>query len=111
MNPTEDQLMNALRKADAAGDTQAAQAIARRIKAMRDQPKASERSSAGDFGQGMWQGLKDTAQGVGQIAVRGGPMAGAYDMAQKMGLMPDNFLQESLDNAVKQSRAPRGRVD
>lgn len=61
-NPTRDQLISALRKADAAGDTTAAQAIARRIKSM-EQPAPPQ----GGIGRDLGLSARTVVEGVGDL--------------------------------------------
>lgn len=77
---TEDQLIGALRKADAAGDTEAARAIARRIQSMRQPaPKAdfsgvttsvdttARKPGESSLGRDVAMGVRSTIQGAGGL--------------------------------------------
>lgn len=87
---TEQELIGALRKAHAAGDTRAAQAIAKRIAESRGQgtPKTMEELTPGlstnptdgmtngaKFAAGAGKSLRDTGLGMVQFAASGGPYA------------------------------------
>lgn len=65
---TEEQLSRALMNADAAGDTQAAQALANEIRRMRASAPAAkpERSAVSDFVSGAGIGMRDLAVGAKQ---------------------------------------------
>lgn len=94
---TREQLIAALRKADAAGDTEAARAIARRIQGMGSQsrPKTAEELTPGlstnptdgmsggqRFAAGAGKSLRDTGLGMVQWASSGGPYRRLVEMAQ-----------------------------
>jgi hypothetical protein len=89
---TEQELIGALRKAHAAGDTRAAQAIARKIQSVRSAPKSAEdlapgvstnptdgMSGGARFAAGVGKSLRDTGLGLVQFAASGGPAAAWLD--------------------------------
>lgn len=95
-----DQLMQALRAADKAGDTQAATAIARRIKSMDSAQSAKPKDKGWDFVSGdytpnaLWHGFKsgvgDIVQGVGDVAgIVGNPLNAMINMATGSHLSTD----------------------
>ena len=126
--PTEQQLMQALRKADAAGDVPAAQAIARRIQAIRSRPAKTAEELTGtsidptegqSFMQNAWQGLgksmADLPRGIAQLFAEGGggnPLVIAADAAtggKASEMLGYRQLSEALRNqqaAVDERDAP-----
>lgn len=68
---TEEQLYSALQRADAAGDTAAATAIATKIRDMRAAPKAEGGDKPGllnNLGHGLYSGISQLARGAGEAA-------------------------------------------
>lgn len=87
--PNRDQLMEALRRADAAGDTPAAQAIARRISSLADfsgvssrvlpEPEPAPRTLAQDAGRSLGLGARSAIQGIYDVAgIAFDPLAAGY---------------------------------
>lgn len=99
---TREQLMAALRKADAAGDVEAARAIARRLRPTAAKPKTAEELTPGlstnptegmstgqRFAAGAGKSVADTGLGVAQLAyetVGGNPVLGMLNLASNGGV-------------------------
>jgi len=133
--PTLDQIGEALRRADAAGNTDDARQLAQAYAQMRDaqggQPKSlptvtvrpnqddietnDARSSSGDFLSGIGRGLWATAQGAGQLITHG--LSGGADEAVAKALakregktftpspLSVSGLASSLDDQARQDEA------
>lgn len=117
-----EQLVAALRKADAAGDTAAARAIAKRIKGMESPqpaPKTMEELTPGIstnptdgvsgvslFAAGGGKSLRDTGLGIVQALSEGGPMAsGPLAVMKGLGVpMPRNPVKEWADSRIAQNK-------
>jgi hypothetical protein len=120
---SEQQLMAALRKADAAGDEAAARAIAKRIKSAR-QPKTVEEltpglstnpaEGRGNFMAGVGKSLRDTGLGLTQAAADGGIVGSVgRSIAGGLGIdMPRSPLAEWADRKIAQNQdADRALTD
>lgn len=93
-----DQLVSALRKADAAGDTEAARAIARRIQAM-EQPQQTQERGRGIQEQ-MFRGVANAAQNIGAGLIDAGAgvtdrFLGAVDAVTGDWSVPERMREQS----------------
>lgn len=119
---SEQQLIAALRKADAAGDVPAARAIAGRIQSMRagaPKPKTVEELTPGlsldptegrnNFGAGVGMSLRNSALGIIQAAASGdfpgSPAAPIRKAARFIGVnVPKNPLEQWADRKLAENR-------
>jgi hypothetical protein len=109
---TQEQLAAALRKADAAGDTEAARAIAQRLQSMRAPSKTMEEltpgistdpaEGRGNFMAGVGKSLRDTGLGLVQSAASGGNIGGNIrSMAGGLGIdMPQGPIADWADERI-----------
>lgn len=104
---TRDQLMSALRKADAAGDTAAAKAIAKRVAAMDAKPKPKEDSWLDGLVKGTVATVKGAAKAVAGPIDLAMEAAGGVNQAINYGLTEGGAAALGLvgaDNAAKRLR-------
>lgn len=113
---SEQQLIAALRKADAAGDAAAARAIAQRLQSMRAPAKTMEEltpgistnpaEGRGNFMAGVGKSLRDTGLGLVQSAASGGNIgSNIRSMAGGLGIdMPQGLIADWADRAIAENQ-------
>lgn len=107
-------LMQALRNADAAGDTEAAQRIAAMIRAQQAQPEPQERSTLDELGRQLGRTARIGIEGAGNLAGLVSDPIGQFlpgyqptgqmasSLADRLGLpKPEGGIEEGVDAAAK----------